>query len=288
MMRYVLLVLVLVGGLGVGGCATNFDPFEEDVLLFSVFGYLDVQADTQFVRVSPLRNTFFADEALLNVTVTLENLNTGAVQVWRDSVVHHSDGRVSHVFWSAEPVLPHTPYRFAITRSDGAAATATVTTPQDFPDPILVADAFPQGVPPSQSVSVRGVEKVAYLEITYDLVLGVGGNASARTLTVSYLDQLQNRPDLAAFFVGFEAYQDILRRVPLQNCPQVVRAEVLVVAAGADWPDLALLDLETLALPDAVNNITNGVGYLGAVASKRIIWTEVLPILEGKRRECGF
>jgi hypothetical protein len=286
-MRTWLPAIVLCGGL-LTGCTTAFSPFEEDVLLFSVFGYLDVQADTQFVHVSPLRNALLAEDTPLEVTVTLEQVGTGVTEVWQDSVVHHTDGRVSHIFWSTTPVLPRATYRFAVTRPDGQASTATVTTPADFPAPILVADAFPQGVPPSQSISVRGVEKVAYLELTYHLVLGTGGDANTRTLTVSYLDQLQNRPDLAAFFVGFEAYQDILRKVPLRSCPQVVTAEVLVVAAGNDWPDLALLDLETLALPDAVNNISHGVGYLGAVASKRIAWTEVLPILEGKRRECGF
>ncbi len=38
------------------GCNRSFEPFKENnTYYFSIYGYLDVSADTQWVRVSPAR-----------------------------------------------------------------------------------------------------------------------------------------------------------------------------------------------------------------------------------------
>ena len=45
--------------------------------------------------------------------------------------------------------------------------------------------------------------------------------------------------------------------------------DLLVASAGPNWPDNALDD-ETVALPDAVTHVENGLGFVGGVVSRRM------------------
>ena len=78
------LALVLLAG----ACDNTVQPFAEDAdALFTLSGFLSTAADTQFVRVIPLRQSLSADdEALpLGAEVTLTELQTGGVH-WTDNI----------------------------------------------------------------------------------------------------------------------------------------------------------------------------------------------------------
>src|SRR5512138_1500022 len=67
-------------------CADSFSPIAPSELRYSVFGYLDASADTQWIRVMPIRPLVPTAPDSFAATVTLEHLNTGRVITLRDSL----------------------------------------------------------------------------------------------------------------------------------------------------------------------------------------------------------
>ena len=247
------------------GCETSFEPFEASDGAFSLYGFLDAAADTQFVRVSPLRDSLFTRAAPLDATVTMEHLGTGRTSVWRDSLFRFSNGALAHNVWTSEPVEPGATYRLTVTRPDGAASTALVQLPPDFPTPII--SVLPSS--PDVYITAIGVERLAEIRMTYHLRDVRSG--ARTTFPRSFLDRIRpfSEADVDGWSLQFIP-ADVLADVQtLRDANQEVLAiDLFIAAAGPDWPDLEGLDLETLALPETVTNVEGGVGYVGGIVSK--------------------
>ncbi len=270
-MRCRLLLLTLLGAAVLAGCETAFDPFEESDASFSLFGFVDADADTQFVRVAALRQSAYED-APVEAVVTLEDLTRGETATLRDSVVRFSTGAVVHNFWTTTPVEPGTAYRLTATGPDGRTATASLETPPQFPNPQLESGitlySSPDNPPTGQGMSFTGIEKMADLRITYDLV------EPDINITISYLDRLHRTPG-GTLILGFNAYEDVQRVLSGsagEACPSLSSARVFIAAATEAWPDLVDLDPETLALPGTASNVEGGLGYVGGVITRSGIW----------------
>ncbi|MDZ7694856.1 MAG: hypothetical protein U5K69_27685 [Balneolaceae bacterium] len=119
------------------GCDSPFEPHQENNRYhFSMFGYLDASADTQWVRIMPVRDSLLYNPGEIDATVTLEELETGKTVTLNDSLFHFSNNRYAHNFWTTESLEPSGTYRLKAERSDGAASHATITLPADFSTPI--------------------------------------------------------------------------------------------------------------------------------------------------------
>ena len=269
-------VTLAAGSLALSACESEFTPFEETDAAFSLFGYFDAAADTQFVRVSALRRTAF-DEAPVDAVVTLTNVGTGAVVVLRDSLFRYLNGAVAHNFWTTARVAPGTAYRLSAAGATGTA-TAEFTTPAAFPDPSIEAgvsfNSSPSNPPLGQSMFFRGIEKFADLRVTYVLA-----DANV-TVTVSYLDRVQATAD-GGYVLGFNAYADVQQALAGTSgqrsgvCPSLRTAHVFVASATPAWPDLLGLDPEVLLLPATFSNVKGGLGYVGGVVTRRYRWEEL-------------
>jgi hypothetical protein len=106
----------------VAACDESFDPTAPSDFAFSVFGYLDASADTQWIRVMPIRPLKVTSRDALGATVTLEHLGTGRIIELRDSLFRFSSssdpdiGAYVHNFWTAEAIEPGAAYRFSARR----------------------------------------------------------------------------------------------------------------------------------------------------------------------------
>lgn len=127
---YVLLLLFLFVG-----CDATIDPIRKDT--YSVYGYISPSADRQFIRVKPLEEPLRADaNRTLDVTVTLQNVNTGKTLPLRDSVivfVDEGDSLVTHNFWTDADIQPETTYQLSVEGKDGVVTRAETTTPTGVP-----------------------------------------------------------------------------------------------------------------------------------------------------------
>ncbi len=121
--------------LSLAACDNELVPLTDDPdTVFGVYGFLDSDADTQFVRISALRSTILDlnETGSIDAVVEITNLSTGAQTVWRDSLVTLDDGSQDHLFYAPMRVVPGQRYRLEVRRSDGKSTIAEVTMP-DIP-----------------------------------------------------------------------------------------------------------------------------------------------------------
>ncbi len=267
----------VIVGLAGSGCETPVDVFVESDAHYSMFGVLDVSADTQWVRVEALQDSLRTGSTVLDARFKMTQLSTGRQVVWRDSLFQYLNGFQAHNMWTDEPIQPLESYRLEVTRSDGAVSARTVTLPEDFEDPLL--NAFPFSLinlPVSGNVCARtfdmvvDVEQLAALQISY-VVPTVRG--TDRRYDVSYIpraEPIEGGTEVRVTWVrDLQELAALDRDIGVAELLLLKRVDLLVAAAGPGWPDNALPD-ETVALPGAVTEIENGFGFVGGVVSKHI------------------
>ena len=124
----------------VAGCDEAFSPIAPSELQLSVFGYLDASADTQWIRVMPIRALMLTSPDSFGTVVTLEELGTGRMIELRDSTFRFSDlqnpdvgseGTYVHDFWTTERIQPGGAYRFSARLNGEEPAEAMVEIPRD-------------------------------------------------------------------------------------------------------------------------------------------------------------
>src|SRR5688500_8241129 len=92
-------------------CEEPFEPLAATDLVFSIYGHLDASADTQWVRVMPLRESLLTTSGPIDAVVTLQELETGTVVEMSDSLSRYTvflaDGRFyAHNFSTTMPMVP--------------------------------------------------------------------------------------------------------------------------------------------------------------------------------------
>jgi hypothetical protein len=121
----VLAAIVLLGS----GCDNTIDPFSGSSP-FSIYGYLDLSEQRQFIRVKDMNQPLLRDSTrTIDATVTLENLDNGRSYTMQDSVIAFGDV-YTHNFWADLTVEPGTEYRVTVTRSDGVTSQSSTRTPR--------------------------------------------------------------------------------------------------------------------------------------------------------------
>ena len=126
--RLVVLTLLTVL-LATSGCDNTIEPFSGRSA-FSIYGYLDLTSQRQFIRVKDMNQPLVQDSTqTIDATVTLENLDDGTSYAMQDSAIAF-DGVYTHNFWVDLPVEPDTKYRVTVTRSDGVTSQSMTRTPR--------------------------------------------------------------------------------------------------------------------------------------------------------------
>ena len=249
------LVLALAGG---AACSTAFEPQDETDVYFSLSGYLEADADTQWVRVSPLRQTADPDPAPLDADVVLERVATGERWPFRDSLFTFADGFTARNAWTTAPVRAGETYRVVVRRPDGAETRATVDVPPQPAPPEVIDGVFSC---PTRVV-VSGVERVVDAYAVY---------RDRETGAVRRLSKLRSiRPGRDGAFIVEVFFGD--DAIELEADPVAVRAfdASVVFAVGTDdWPDLLGLAFDETILPRA-GRIENGVGFVGGVVTVEV------------------
>lgn len=263
--------------LHISGCDQTFQPIQDNSSApFSMFGYLDASADTQWVRVTPVRGQIDLSTDVPDMTVTVEDLKTGNSSMFTDSLFLFPDGFHILNAWAATDMLkPEGSYRLTAERPDGASSSVTVTMPPDFPTPRMevydivdVVHLYIDGVEHLIDVQVRTKARVISPSAGWNYV-DVFWSSQRR------IDELESGSYLVWMTPGSKfnvlghlteppAGWDDLEIEYLQH-------QVFVASGGPDWKEeFKELDDYRYSLPEVISNVESGTGYMFGIVSKSV------------------
>ena len=284
-MKYIrpfsLIPIVVLLGTAVG-CDTSFEAFEETERAYSVFGYLDANADTQYVRVEPIQDSTFAGSRALNARVTSTNVETGKTVVWEKRAYQVGVNSVTvRNAVTATDFQPEATYRFTVDRKrDGATTSAEVTLPPAFPMPTFANapdqredSEDPEG--PTKIV-VRGVERLGAVRAHFDFEACLPMRGCRRRQRSTYhVTDTTHRSD-GAIEVEIDWREEIPQEVGA-TLGRFYSFSVTVAAVSEDWPDYAEdnppgggPEGQPLPPPGTESNVENGAGFLGGIFTRTV------------------
>ncbi len=258
-------MLAVVSALA-AGCDDSFEPVApSSEAQLSVFGYLDASADTQWIRVTPLRPVAMTSQDSLGLTVTVTNLGTGRTIELRDSVFRFSreadatfgsSAAYVHDFWTAEKIQPGSAYRFSVGLENGDTAEAVVDIPRYYPVEVSVA----QNNAPDY-IRIPGPNHLPFLVRTARFYDRCGWGA----------DSVRLQPDSADVrLFGMDVSEGKVDERGTCGHVTVTTRGFLMVASESAWPSRDVSALAGLGASQQVSNVTNAVGFLGGVLTRSI------------------
>ncbi len=242
-------LLALAAAAVFAGCEVVLDPIEESTRYYTMSGYLDTEADTQWVRVEPLDRVVAPSAEPIDAEVTLVGPQGESVLTQR---VVRLGRNPSHLFWTTADVEPGQAYAVVARRPDGATTTARVRTPAPDPPPDIFdgADECPA------RMTLASTQRVVDAFVTYRVSAPV-----RRTIQLDRRDKVFRFGDdwvLTAYY-GSDALEAGLD--PLDVLNPDLSSEMTMAVVTDDWPED--LDLEAALVPTDSPLVENGLGFVG-------------------------
>ncbi len=296
-----LVVIFSLSGL-LSGCDddTIISPFSGREAYFSIYGFIST-ADTQYVRVIPIRNSVGRDTEPvdLGLTVRTTGMNTGNTAVWAPVLpllengergVLFSDSTFGYVYRAIFTPVVNETYTMEVIRPDGKFSSASATVPRvQVPE---VSDVWTRNDSLFQTVVFPGVEEPPF---NIQIVYRVSSNLfypeiQFPTAPLDYTGegyQVENGwrvdIDLASDVVKVRQYiaDNITQFSPLPVVEDVETYDLLSIdirmraeIGDSLWRQLDFRNTDTsrLSQPGAFSNVTNGFGYFGATGSNVRTW----------------
>lgn len=264
------------------GCNESFQPFQEnDQYDFSIYGFLDASADTQWIRVAPERQEFNMPPEVSGVRVTLEDLETGTSTVMNDSIFT-SEGEFNFLnVWTTMDIEPNQSYRLIAEGSDGEMSQVTVTTPTELPTPFVLKD-YTSGspIPPDYYIYIDdSVEHLIDVQTRWFVRFHAPGFEEKKIFSFSYRKDAELTPAYGGKYRIFVEPDVEQEEIEVQNrallnsgtVMEVVYRQIYVASGGPEWNEnIGSLNDFVYALPNGFSNVENGLGYLVGVSSKII------------------
>ncbi len=261
------------------GCDQTFQPIKEneDVPL-SIYGYLDASVDTQWVRVTPLRDQLKQLSVKPEMHVTLEHVKSGNKTLMNDSLFLFEDGFNIINAWSVADIEPSQTYRLQAERSNGVRSSVTVTIPSEFPDPVLqdIGDGCRATLRIEKVDRLVDVQSKWHVNIRF-VTRGEVVFEEERFYTIPYRSKVNKIAEKAyTVFINTNSEMDEIRN-QLQRAAnnrviiEVLSREIFVASGGPNW-DEEIVSLDDIAytLPGSFSNVENGIGYMVGIVSKSI------------------
>lgn len=246
------------------GCNNTFEPFQENELYFSMYGVLDLHADTQWVRIMPIGTTLFTNEPESNgVEVRLTRLSTGETTAMSDSVFVFGNDAYVWNYWQPMTLYPNEPYRLTARNEDGNESTALITMPSVLPMPDVEYDTNDE----EGSVTATFSDSLVVLETRYRVQFFAGTNCiQEEEMIISNVNQVAERVD-GSFDIKFSNGIRLSRQIGGRS-HIITERRLFMITASSDWPYLEGLTDEEISLLNNATNVTNGTGLVPGVAQR--------------------
>lgn len=261
------LVLLLYAFILAAGCDQTFEPLKEnDKYHFSIYGYLDAAADTQWIRIGVPRGNINETPNPTGITVTLEDVETGQSVVMQDSLFASKD---LLNYWTTMPLVNEHAYGIKAERDNGKSSHVIVHVPEELPTPIVWINNNPRGY---MIYIDDSVEHIADLQTKWYVILKPQTERIKKIYTFNYRNTLKHTTAFGGAY--FTLVRDSEERGYITE--KIAGAEFVVLdqqffvsAGGPEWDDniSSINDLEYF-LDGTASNVENGLGYVVGTDSK--------------------
>ena len=255
-------------------CDEAFEPLSPGrQALVSVFGYLDPSADTQWIRVMPIRPLKTTSPDSFDVSVTLTEVGSGRIIALRDSLIRFTPGPAAtdsatafvHDFWTAARIKPGATYRFSATRPGEPTTEAVVKVPQRFT--VTVSLHQPNFSDARDFARVSGVGYVPFSKQMLRFLDGCGSGED----TIPYRAASAENGTATLTPIA-----DTVGRRGTGQCrvPVVTMRHLWVAAADSTWPAPQEFPVLGLGASERASTLTNALGFLGGVLTMQVPYSK--------------
>lgn len=252
------------------GCNQSFEPLQDNnKYYFSIYGYLDAAADTQWVRVGPARQDINELPDPKGIKVTLENVQSSKTVVMNDSLFTSKNFLN---YWTTMDIDNEQTYRMTAERN-GNSSRVTITTPKEIPAPYVVNDAGPQGSGYNVYIDAD-VEHITDVQSVWFVTLNPETEPQRRIYTFSIRKNLKYTTAFGKAYFTFANHSwqsDHIEQNIGSSDYSVNRIQFFIAAGGPEWNEniSSIEDLEYF-LNTSTSNVENGLGYVVGIDSKWI------------------
>jgi hypothetical protein len=276
MNKFRIIVFTLIAGIVVVGCEdTTVEPFENSNGAYTVYGAINTDSTTNYVRIKDAQSPLLAPlEELETFSVSFENLDTGESQNLDKEIVFFNNYPTFN-FIIEDSLTPRTPYRLTITGDDGEVATSVATTPgvttlsmtpavtETCFEPILIEFdnvQDPEFIRFELGARYQGSTFFGEIRSVDQLEKVNGTNKVAVILSITNM-LVDVSPPVAESTVGLPPFL----WTPTVSCGELDERNLIIryTHFGPEWE---VLEQNTLPL-DVLDSgdIQNGLGFFGAV-----------------------
>ncbi|MCC5907150.1 MAG: DUF4249 family protein [Balneolaceae bacterium] len=267
-MQFTLLPFALCLLILLAGCDETFNPItERESHPYSIFGLLEYPADTNWIRVSEVRNNLYLDEnATIDAVVTLQHMESGQTETLQDTLVQYEEGIYAFNFRSSMVLEPEQPYLLKAEREDGQTSSAMVRLPPMFPEPVYrIRSAFPRVI---VEASISGIEYLAEVNVIYHVRNESTGHIRRFVFHhIQYVSEQSPGEYLAMIYPWTHANTIKQYYEQFEQSYTILYRQLYVASASDNWIDFPTLDPQVKELPD-IGNVENGNGYLVGITSQ--------------------
>lgn len=258
------------------GCDNaNISLTKPSELYFSMYGFLDVKADTQFVRISPLREVPSSLPQKIDASVELRDLDSGEKIAMKDSLFKFEGQFYVHNFWTTHKIRENGRYQLRATNSEGKSSIANIEVPNAAPV-VQLANPWSLRAPNlevPQHIYVQGAYKLLHVRLRYALrPSSQGSTGQLRTQSYLWLPQAENGV-FDVFSDGPKHIKEIAGNTKVSSEDfQVDKIWVDIFGTNQDIP--SGYTLEEYAQINTTN-VQNGLGYVIGTISYHTEWQDL-------------
>lgn len=258
--------LILFSLILLASCNQSLDPLQEnEKYYFSLYGYIDAAADTQWVRVGPARQDINEPPDPTGINVTLEHIQSGKTVTMNDSLVTSKNFLN---YWTTMDIENEQTYRITAER-DGKSSHVTVTTPKEIPAPHMIENERP----PGYDIYIDDtVEHIVDVQSVWYVIFNRDTEAIRRIYRYGRRQPLKHTGFLGGTYFTFSNHEEESRQIEQSSGNgdvSVEKVQFFIAAAGPEWNEEipGIDDLEYFR-NEAASNVENGLGYVVGIDSK--------------------
>ena len=246
---------------------------------YSMYGIMNPRLETQTLLVGPTISSLEDYDDVIDASVTSTELSTGKEYVWRDSVVDGARGQIDHVFTARFRPEFGSRHHIVVRRSDGEISDVEVAVPGRVSFETLDERTRAFGVRVNgEDVRLISAEVTYGVRLYAPLAMTPAGMCLSQPRSYFTLP-LETREmsggdwmmewDLREQLFLIRSYYAQKHRVQFRPEKKaqiaLMEMDLEITVGGPSWnPPGGEFDRHVLSAPQAMTNISNGLGFVGA------------------------